>query len=114
MFCRLFSGIAKTKSGKSSWDMMDYRDFTSRNEVLFGHLVQSRLIMERNFEGKKFDICSQGKPTIDCMFFPSTQGDEVKLDPMSSNRDMESSGSNQKYLSKSTIIMCNPNALVYQ
>ena len=63
------------------------------------------------------------------MFFPSTQGDEVVLDPlrdptmssMGMLRDFESvslvkteaSLDKRKYLKKSTIIMCNPNALVY-
>lgn len=101
--------------------------------MIFGELTQSRLIMEKNFEGKQFLIKDkrQAYPKIDCMFFPSTQGDDVVLDPeenalpkKSHNRPRggshmssfaESSAENrQRYLQKSTIIMCNPNALIYQ
>lgn len=41
------------------------------------------------------------------MFFPSTHGDTISLDPDGSSED-------KKYLDKSTIIMSNPNALIYQ
>lgn len=56
------------------------------------------------------------------MFFPATYGDDVALDPMPNKNEYPSFASeNQsqfvesthKYLEKSTIIMCNPNALIY-
>ena len=52
--------------------------------MLFGELMQCKLIMEKNFEGKQLFIPAQeGKtqPVIDCMFFPATHGDIIQLDP---------------------------------
>jgi hypothetical protein len=48
------------------------------------------------------------------MFFPATLGDTVELDPdfAKLSRDQEYR-KGKKYLEKSTIIMCNPNALIY-
>ena len=49
------------------------------------------------------------------MFFPSSYGDTIELDP--DNVKYETNNqykSKKKYLEKSTIIMCNPNALIYQ
>ena len=40
------------------------------------------------------------------MFFPATHGDKICLDPEPLYEG--------KYLHKSTMIMCNPNALIYQ
>ena len=40
--------------------------------------------MEKNFEGKQFKIpedARKGYPTVDCMFFPATHGDEIQIDP---------------------------------
>ena len=68
------------------------------------------------------------------MFFPATQGDDVVLDPEepAADRDTEvpsgmdfneaeevlldsnASPNRRRYLNKPTIIMCNPNALIYQ
>jgi hypothetical protein len=45
------------------------------------------------------------------MFFPATQGDEIVLEPKEAFEI--SSSETRKYLEKSTIIMCNPNALIY-
>lgn len=42
------------------------------------------------------------------MFFPATFGDEIHID-----QEEEQSGE-RLYLDLSTIVMCNPNALVYQ
>ena len=52
---------------------IDEKIYRSSNEILFGDLIQCRLIMEKNFEGKQF-IIDDGShlPKIDCMFFPST------------------------------------------
>lgn len=55
------------------------------------------------------------------MFFPATHGDKIRVDPELD--DLEQAGNPQldmsihstlKYINKSTIIMCNPNALIYQ
>jgi pimeloyl-ACP methyl ester carboxylesterase len=54
------------------------------------------------------------------MFFPTTHGDKISLDPDrargSAHRtaSFSVSVSDKKYLHRSTIIMCNPNALIYQ
>ena len=58
------------------------------------------------------------------MFFPCTMGDEIKVFDGPAPKAPEFSISNMfvgdkddykhKYLDKSTIIMCNPNALIYQ
>ena len=57
------------------------------------------------------------------MFFPGTHGDQIELDPQFEFEDLEQTGSSVrdnsktstlKYINKSTIIMCNPNALIYQ
>lgn len=77
---------------------------------IFGDLNQCSRIMEKTFEGKQFMIPSikgRNQPKIDCMFFPATHGDIIELDPKA---DLN----NKEYLNKSTIIMCNPNALIYQ
>lgn len=62
---------------------MNQNIYKSSNDMIFGELTQSRLIMEKNFEGKQFLIQDRRNafPKIDCMFFPSTQGDDVVLDP---------------------------------
>ena len=92
---------------------MNHHIYDSRNEILFGELTQCRLIMEKNFEGKQFLIKSNNQPAIDCMFFPATHGDTISLDPdypdLATELDLT-----KKYINKSTIIMCNPNALIYQ
>jgi hypothetical protein len=82
---------------------MNYSLHKSSNEILFGDLTQCKLIMEKNFEGKQFVIESLNKPKIDCMFFPATTKEVVELDPIVS----------KKYLDKSTIVICNPNAVIY-
>ena len=66
-------------------------------------------------------IAGRNQPKIDCMFFPATKGDKVVIEPtMTSNSEEDDLKeeiydlSTRKYLDKSTIIMCNPNALIYQ
>ena len=71
-------------------------------QLAFGNLQWNTKILERNYGSKHFFIESKKDPKIDAMFFPSTQGEQVSLNP-----------SDQSYLEKSTIIMCNPNALIY-
>ena len=55
------------------------------------------------------------------MFFPASEGDEIILDPHEANDEpkfantlMFTSELKRSYLGKPTIIMCNPNALIYQ
>jgi pimeloyl-ACP methyl ester carboxylesterase len=51
------------------------------------------------------------------MFFPATHGDNITIYPENEgNQKWTATDSEQtnKYLFKSTIIMCNPNALIYQ
>lgn len=43
------------------------------------------------------------------MFFPATHGDNIELDPS----DSDYGNDDKKYLKKSTIIMSNPNAMIY-
>ena len=74
--------------------------------------------MEKNFEGKHFMIPSipgRNQPKLDCMFFPATHGDTIEYEPKIPTKSIINSSVNKlKYLDKSTIIMCNPNALIYQ
>jgi len=74
--------------------------------------------MEKNFEGKQFLIPSvpgRKQPSLDCMFFPATHGDEIVIEPdVHDLFSVVSAANKRKYLDKSTIIMCNPNALIYQ
>jgi len=72
--------------------------------------------MEKNFEGKHFMIPSvpgRHQPELDCMFFPATHGDEIVINPENHLMSITSAMNKQKYLDRSTIIMCNPNALIY-
>lgn len=86
---------------------MSSKIYSSTQDILFGDLMQCKLIMERNFGGKQFMIpAKNGMPKIDVMFFPATYGDEVQADFSDQPQEM--------YLNLSTIVMCNPNALVYQ
>ena len=67
--------------------------------------------MQKNFEGNHFTIETKNQPNIDCMFFTSTVSEKVHLDPFTTGDVSQISA---KYLSKSTILMCNPNAMIYQ
>ena len=63
-------------------------------------------------------INGRNQPEIDCMFFPCTIDDDIKVfkqaDRNESINTMDDEGINRcKYLDKPTIIMCNPNALIY-
>ena len=73
--------------------------------------------MEKNFEGRQFLIPSipgRNQPMIDCMFFPATHGDKIVIDPDTLDLKSPDDMLDKKYLAKSTIIMSNPNALIYQ
>ena len=91
-------------------------------DMLFGDYNQCRFILNKSFQGKHFMIPSipgRNQPKIDCMFFPCTLDDDIRLfkpgDRTESLNTTDADGVNrQKYLDKPTIIMCNPNALIYQ
>jgi hypothetical protein len=51
-------------------------------------------------------IKGRNQPTLDSMFFPATHGEDVSINPEYNERT--------SYLDKPTIIMSNPNALIYQ
>ena len=50
---------------------------------------------------------------IDCMFFPCTQGEDVRVFNTADSKDDENISYCPQYMTKPTIIMCNPNALFY-
>lgn len=91
-------------------------------DMLFGDYDQCRFMLNKSFQGKHLRIPSlkgRVQPEIDCMFFPCTLNDEIRLfEPGSRNESlntMDDGGIDRcKYLDKPTIIMCNPNALIYQ
>ena len=64
--------------------------------------------MKKNFEGRHFWIKGHGGVKLDCMFFPCTLDDEASKVEVSNDNDGE-----LPYLDKPTMIMCNPNALIY-
>jgi hypothetical protein len=72
-----------------------YIDGKSEPNLLFGELDQCQFVLKSDFHSIPHTITSRHHPSLDCMFFPSLKEGE-------------------DYLSKSTIIMCNPNALIYQ
>lgn len=63
------------------------------------------ILLKKNFEGKHFFVNGHGGIKLDCMFFPCVFDD---------NPSIEVENPKGQYLDKPTIIMCNPNALVYQ
>ena len=73
------------KHGKGSCRrFMTSEIYYNSNEIFFGELMQCKLIMEKNFEGKQLFIPAQdgkNQPVIDCMFFPATHGDLIEVDP---------------------------------
>ena len=76
---------------------MDSDIYDSTNEMVFGGLVQNRLIMEKNFEGKQFIIDGKGKqPNLDSMFFSCEKEDIVGLDPTSLHLEKDLAGKNKK------------------
>ena len=90
----------------------------SNNTILFGRSDQAIHILNHSFEGRQFIVDGPGKHKIDCMFFPCTQKEEIICLKEKSKsllyNDNELPIKAPLYLSKPTIIMCNPNALFYQ
>jgi len=72
---------------------------------MFGTIEQNMILLNKNFEGKHFWVDGHGGAKLDCMFFPCTIEDSAVIsveNPVG------------QYLEKPTVIMCNPNALIYQ
>lgn len=72
---------------------------------MFGSLEQNMLLLNKNFEGKHFWVPGHAGARLDCMFFPCSIED---------NSQISLENPVGEYLSKPTVIMCNPNALIYQ
>jgi len=50
------------------------------NDVLFGRHDQAKIILKITFEGQQFDVVGPHGNTIDCMFFPCTQKEQVVIE----------------------------------
>lgn len=114
-----------------------------RDEIIFGRLDQAKMILKETFEGTHIFVDGPDGNKIDCMFFPCTHKEKIVIDEdqdlegnvalpsgTSNKNSVNSStrarsqphhliedlfdGKEPQYLSKPTIIMCNPNALIYQ
>jgi hypothetical protein len=72
---------------------------------MFGTIEQNMILLNKNFEGKHFWVNGHGGAKIDCMFFPCTIEDDAVI---------STENPTGQYLEKPTVIMCNPNALIYQ
>jgi hypothetical protein len=72
---------------------------------MFGTTEQNMILLNKNFEGKHFWVNGHGGARLDCMFFPCTVEDNAVISVENPVGD---------YLDKPTVIMCNPNALIYQ
>ena len=51
------------------------------SDQLFGRNDQAKLILKKTFEGRQYNVQGPDGNTLDCMFFPSTQREEVVLYP---------------------------------
>lgn len=68
-----------------------------------------RFILEKNFDGKHFEIRSHHDGTmIDAMFFPASNEKVMSLEAIKAAKNKP------QYVNMPTIIMCNPNAFFYQ
>ena len=72
---------------------------------MFGSIEQNLILLNKNFEGKHFWVQGHSGVKIDCMFFPCTIEDNIEI---STDNPVG------QYLEKPTVIICNPNALIYQ
>lgn len=80
--------------------------FFCRITKMFGSVEQNTLLLNKNFEGKHFWVTGHNGARLDCMFFPCTVED---------NKDnINTEAPSGLYLEKPTVIICNPNALIYQ
>ena len=70
-------------------------------------------MLEKNFDGRHFWVKSQTDKNfeIDGMFFPCTSESVLSNEELKESRDALKK--DPDYLSKPTIIICNPNALFY-
>ena len=80
---------------------------------IFGTLDQLRFMLEKNFDGRHFWVKSKTDKdlSIDAMFFPCTSEKVLSAEELKESRDAMKA--DPEYLTKPTIIMCNPNALFY-
>lgn len=80
-----------------------------RFKKIFGTLEQMRFMLEKNFDGRHFFVKAQDDNNeIDCMFFPSTN------EKVLTGEDLEKAEKPPSYIDLPTVMMCNPNALLYQ
>jgi hypothetical protein len=70
-------------------------------------------MLEKNFDGRHFWIQSKTDRAlkIDAMFFPCTSEQVLSAEELQTSRDAKIN--DPEYMSKPTIIICNPNALFY-
>lgn len=70
-------------------------------------------MLEKNFDGRHFWVPSKTDRNlkIDAMFFPSTSEKVLSKEELKESRD--SKKALPEYLTKPTVIICNPNALFY-
>jgi alpha/beta superfamily hydrolase len=70
-------------------------------------------MLEKNFDGRHFWVESKTDKDlkIDSMFFPCTNEKVLNREELKEKRD--SKINDPEYLSRPTVIMCNPNALFY-
>lgn len=95
------------------------------DDLIFARLDQARHILTETFDGRHVLLDGPDGNKIDCMFFPCTAKEKVFIDESVSIDGSKIVGRQQasvwpateaeepKYLSKATVIMCNPNALYY-
>jgi len=79
-----------------------------RYRKLFGTIEQNNILLRKNFEGQHFWVRSTSGVKLDCMFFPCTSGEEPQIN------ENTNPASNIRYINEPTILVCNPNALLYQ
>ena len=115
---------------------------SSTDDIIFGRFDQAKFILMETFDGKHIFVDGPDGNKIDCMFFPCTSKEKVIIDdttcsldgtarrrrstrrkkdvlPSVNQTDGNASRDSTEvvepqYLSKPTMIMCNPNALYYQ
>ena len=93
--------------------------------MIFGRVDQARHILKETFDGTPILLNGPDGNTIDCMFFPCTTKEKVRIDESvtidgqkadhaESTTFFSAEEKEPEYLSKATVIICNPNALYYQ
>ena len=72
-------------------------------------------MLEKNFDGRRFDVKAQDGVKLDCMFFPFND-EKVRTAQEMNEAGAHANGNNRtpEYLQYPTIIFFNPNAQCYQ